>query len=112
AEAQERLLSIMGVTKHELQQALPFAMEPVVYDFAINEHGTVADLLEGDTALMPQGYYALTVPTLLRQELRALSPLRRTELDKFGAACRARPELRGMVQTLFDTLLPRGPAES
>jgi hypothetical protein len=101
----------MQTTKSELQQALPFAMEPVVYDFAINEHGTVADLLQGEAALMPSGYYALTVPALLRQELRALSPLRRAELDKFGAACRARPELRGMVQNLFDALLPRSQAE-
>ncbi len=28
-----------------LERAVPFAMEPVVYDFAINEHGTRADLL-------------------------------------------------------------------
>jgi len=112
AAAQERLREIMSATKRELQHALPFAMEPVVYDFAINERGTFADLLEGDAALMPSGYYALTVPQLLRQELRALSPLRRAELDTFGAACRTKPELRGMVQTLFDALLPRGRAEA
>ena len=110
--AQQRLQEIMSATKRELQHALPFAMEPVVYDFAINGNGTFADLLVDADALMPQGYYALTVPTLLRQELRALSPLRRAELDKFGAACRTRPELRGIVQTLFDALLPRGKAES
>ena len=45
AEAQERLQEIMSQTKRELQHALPFAMEPVVYDFAINERGTWADLL-------------------------------------------------------------------
>ena len=112
AVAQQRLQEIMSATKRELQHALPFAMEPVVYDFAINENGTFADLLQGANALMPQGYYALTVPALLRQDLRTLSLLRRTELDKFGAACRTRPELRGMVQTLFDALLPRGKAES
>ncbi len=38
-------------TKRELQHALPFAMEPVVYDFAINERGTWADLLTGADAL-------------------------------------------------------------
>lgn len=61
---------------------------------------------------MPASYYSLIVPKLLRQELRMLSPLRRAELDKFGAACRNRPELRGMVQSLFDQLLPRGKSES
>ncbi|MBC8002876.1 MAG: UTP--glucose-1-phosphate uridylyltransferase, partial [Opitutaceae bacterium] len=110
--AQQRLQEIMSATKRELEHALPFAMEPVVYDFAINENGTFADLMQGAQALMPQGYYALTVPALLRQDLRTLSLLRRTELDKFGAACRTRPELRGMVQTLFDALLPRGKAEA
>src|SRR5438876_1486431 len=44
AEAQQRLQEIMSTAKRELQHALPFAMEPVVYDFAINEHGTLADL--------------------------------------------------------------------
>lgn len=112
ARAQQRLQEIMSATKRELQNALPFAMEPVVYDFAINEHGTFADLLEGGAALMPPAYYTLVAPALLRQDRHALSLLRRAELDKFGAACRNRPELRGVVQTLFDVMLPRGKAES
>jgi len=112
SEAQERLQVIMTKTKRELQHALPFAMDPVVYDFAINENGTFADLLSSADALMPAGYYSLTVPELIRMDRRALSALRRTELDKFGAACRNKPELRGMVQTLFDAMFPRGRAES
>ena len=112
SEAQERLQVIMSKTKRELQHSLPFAMEPVVYDFAINENGTFADLLSGTDALMPAPYYSLTVPELIRLDRRQLSALRRTELDKFGAACRNKPELRGMVQTLFDALFPRGRAES
>ena len=112
AEAQRRMQEIMSATKRELHHALPFAMEPVVYDFAINERGTCADLLEGGAALMPAAYYSLIVPLLLRTERHALSPLRRAELDKFGAACRARPELRGVVQSLFDAMLPRGRDES
>jgi hypothetical protein len=105
---QERLQQIMSGAKRELQFALPFAMEPVVYDFSINERGTWAD----EMPLMPPGYYTLIVPQLLQQDRRSLSVLRRTELDRFGAACRAQPELRGMVQALFDQLLPRGKAES
>ena len=68
AEGQLRLQEIMSQTKRELEHALPFAMEPVVYDFAINEHGTWADLLNGPAALLPQGYYALMMPQLLRQD--------------------------------------------
>ena len=105
---QERLQEIMSGAKRELEFALPFAMEPVVYDFSINERGIWAD----EVPLMPPGYYTLIVPRLLQQDRRTLSGLRRAELDRFGAACRARPELRGMVQALFDQLLPRGHAES
>ena len=107
AEGQRRLQEIMSATKRELQHALPFAMEPVVFDYAINERGTWADLLAADTALMPAGYYALTVPKLLRTDRQELPAARRAELDKFAAACRTKPELRGMVQTLFDTMFPR-----
>jgi hypothetical protein len=107
AEGQRRLREIMSQTKRDLERALPFAMEPVVYDFAINERGTWADLLRGEEALLPPGYYALHVPRRLRADPRALTPPQRAELDQFSAACRARPEFSGMMQTLFDRLLPR-----
>ncbi|NDC63908.1 MAG: UTP--glucose-1-phosphate uridylyltransferase [Planctomycetia bacterium] len=110
AEAQEALARIMADTKREMQDALPFAMEPVVYDFAVNDRGTWADLLAGDDALMPPGYYALAVPRLLRADRLSLPASRRAELDAFGAACRQRPELAGMVNTLFDRLFPRAAA--
>ncbi|MCG3149710.1 MAG: hypothetical protein PCFJNLEI_03175 [Verrucomicrobiae bacterium] len=104
AAGQTALAAIMAQTKLELQSALPFAMEPVVYDFAINEHGTRAELLTGDAALLPASYYALLVPRLLKTEL---TTPQRAELQKFGAACRTQPELAGMVHTLFDRLFPR-----
>ncbi len=106
-EAQRRLQEIMSETKRELEHALPFAMEPVVYDFAINEHGTRAELLREEAALLPRGYYALHVPRWLRTHREALTRRQRVELDKFSAACRVRPEFSGMMQTLFDQLLPR-----
>ncbi len=106
-EAQDRLQVIMSETKRDLETSTPFAMEPVVYDFAINEQGSVAELRTGNDALMPQGYYTLIVPEFLRAGPQTLSPFRRAELDAFGAACRTRPELSGMVQTLFDQLLPQ-----
>ena len=105
AEAQEALGEIMRQAKRELEHSLPFAMEPVVYDFAVNERGTWSDLLVGPAALMPAGYYALTVPSLLKQDALPLS--RRSELDAFGAACRTQPHLSGMIDTLFDRLFPR-----
>jgi hypothetical protein len=104
--AQQRLAEMMLETKSDLEHALPFAMDPVVYDFAINQVGTCATLLQDEESLLPPAYYALVAPGWLRTDARKLSPLRRAELDKFGMACRLRAELRGMVQTLFDRLLP------
>ncbi len=112
AEAQLALATIMKEVKQELEHALPFAMEPVVYDFAVNTRGTWATLLLGSEALMPPGYYTQAVPRLLRSGRHALSPSRQAELDAFGAACRSQPELAGMVESLFDQLFPAPEARS
>ena len=108
AEAQEFLQDLMSRTKRALAAALPFAMDPVVYDFAINERGSWAGLLTGKDALMPAGYYRFTVPALLRMGREKLGPVRHAEMDHFVEACRTQPELEGMVGTLFDSIFPRG----
>ncbi|MBL8057670.1 MAG: hypothetical protein JNK29_13285, partial [Anaerolineales bacterium] len=107
AAAKAELPALLATAKRELEHALPFAMEPVVYDFAINTRGTWAELLTGPAALLPAGYYALTVPALLRRDPASLTPGRRLELDRLGAASQTQPELAGLVQTLFTQLLPR-----
>ena len=55
---------------------------------------------------MPAGYATLTVPGLLRHEQRRAFRLPPRRTGCAGAA--ARPALSGMVQTLFDRLLPHG----
>ncbi len=50
SEAQDRLQVIMSETKRSLEASVPFAMDPVVYDFAINETGTSAELLRENDA--------------------------------------------------------------
>ncbi len=107
AQAQERLQEIMSSARRALEHSLPFAMEPVVYEFAINEVGTSAQVLAAESVPLPPGYYAMTIPRLVRLDPRALSPSLRAELDAFGTACRVRPELSGMVEILFDRLVPR-----
>jgi hypothetical protein len=79
-----------------------------VYDFSVNERGSCASMVTGPDALMPAGYYPIVVPDLLRLEPRNLSATRRAELDRFSEATRTEPEMSGMVQTLFDHLLPHG----
>ncbi len=122
ARGQAFLLDAMQQAKQELQHALPFAMDPVVYDFSINQYGTHADLLQSDfeipscgngsIALMPPAYYTLLIPQLLQHGRHELSATRRAELDAFGAICRADPQLSGMVQVVFDQLLPRSNRET
>ncbi len=105
--ARERLHTIMLATKRREDQALAFAMDPVVYDFEINEHGTRAELLEGG-ALLPPAYYRLRMPHVLRLDPRRLPADRRAELDVFAAACRERPEMSDLVAQVFEGLFPRG----
>ena len=114
AAAQDRMQQIMSQAKAELESALPFAMEPVVYDFCHQRAGHVehaagrrADAPGGrGLPLMPAGYYAMVVPELVRLDRRQLPASRRAELNLFASAARTAPELGGMVQTLFDRLLP------
>ena len=112
SEARERVQKAMSETKRRLEGAVPFAMEPVVYDFRINEHGSRAELRCGASALMPAGYYTFTVPALLRAETRLLPAARRAELARFTEACRERAEFSGVSEHLFDRLLPRAPEEN
>ena len=109
--AQEQLQHIMSEAKRRLERAVPFAIEPVVYDFAINEQGTYADLVQGKNALMPKGYYTMMIPSIIRLDRHHMSAMRRAELDQFGVVCRERPELSDVVHSLFDRLLPQVNAE-
>ena len=107
AEALGRMKEIMIQTKRELENALPFAMDPVVYDFGINPHGSFAHLFEGEEAILPPGYYQLGIAKLLRADAKDLSPQDRAELDQFALACRTQPHFSDSIQALFDTLIPR-----
>jgi len=106
AEAQDFLQQEMVARKRQLQSALPFAMDPVVYDFAINDYGTVAELYEDGDAMMPAAYYAICAPQWLRQETRQLSPAVRNEITRFAAACRTHARLAGSTEMLLGALFP------
>ena len=107
AEAQAAMQRIMSAAKARLQDALPFAMEPVVYDFAINAHGTFSEMLTGKSALLPPRYYRLQLPATLRQDPRSLPASARAELDCLAATSRENSSFGGLVQDLFDSFLPR-----
>lgn len=78
--ARTRLLSILREEKRAHEGGSAFAMEPLVYDWAWNQRGTVAELRRGPAAVFPWRYHALHLPQLARAERAAISPLRRAEL--------------------------------
>lgn len=106
-EALNLIHGIMLETKGQLENALPFAMDPVVYDFEINPHGTFGSLSVGEDALLPPAYYPLVLGESLRTPPANLTAARRAELDQFARACRTNPAFSDSVQTLFDALIPR-----
>lgn len=105
-EAQAFLLETMGATKRQLQHALPFAMDPVVYDFGINDRGTWAEALTEEAALMPVAYYAQALPVWVRADPRTHPPARRAELERLAEASRENPAFGALAPQLFAQLLP------
>lgn len=107
AKAREALQTILTETKAQLVHALPFAMDPVVYDFSINDRGTVASLQAGSAALLTPRYYPLVWPDLLRRDLRDLSATKRAELTHFRTQSEHLPALSEAAGKLFGNLFPQ-----
>ncbi len=105
-EAEERLLSIMRARRRELAASLPFAMDPVVYRFSINEAGTFAACLRGDEAILSEKYYLMMLPRWLRDGSRSFSHGRRRELDGFSKRHLRGPGAESVGQALLGRLLP------
>ena len=103
--ARPRILEIMRRAKRALEHALPFAMDPVVYDFTINEDGSFADLATGSAAMLSPEYYLLMVPRWLRQDPRTLRPDTRAEMDRFAAGNLLQGE-RPLVGPLIQRIFP------
>ncbi len=112
AEGRDRLQEIMRATKKRLEQAIPFAMDPVVYDFSINERGSCAEIVTDGMPVHPPAYYGLTIPSLLRRDPLSLSADERAELEHFSSACRTHPAFEGMLSRIFDRILPDQGAET
>ena len=106
AKASDWLQSKMIEVKKQLQTALPFAMDPVVYDFSINDHGTWAELRTGSDAIMPDRYYQLVLPGLLRTAPRDLSPNRRSELQSIARRCAEGQIATTASSKLLQSVLP------
>ncbi len=105
-EFQEQIAAIMKHSKSELDDALPFAMEPVVYDFRINAHGTFAALDTGTQAMMPPPYYTIQVPRMIAAGTGDLPYHRRADVDHFANRCPDTDQLLRVFRTTINHLFP------
>lgn len=110
-KAQVRLQEILLETKKVHEKAVPFAMDPVVYEFSINEEGSVSTLLSGEKALMSQWYYILKSPGLLKKEITALTAGQRSELQNLGQQSKSDPDFQQLVSGLYERMIPRAEQE-
>jgi hypothetical protein len=110
-QAQEWLLNTMLQIKKEMEAAVPFAMDPVVYDFRINENGTFATLISDETALLPAKYYTLLLPRLLKKELSELTVCRRSELQALSKSQKMKGSYNLFVSGLFERMIPDSKAD-
>jgi len=111
AEAQQVLKDTMVRIKCEMESGVPFAMDPVVYDFSVNEAGTSSNLHVGAHAILPTGYYAIRVPGILKKDLQEISLNQRHELERLGELCNTEDRYSGFVSILFDRMIPQSDRE-
>ena len=83
-EAGQWLGRTMRSVKQTLERGVPFAMDPVVYEFSINDNGSRATMRRGGDALISSRYYAMRLPVWLRTPPRDWTPDRRAEIAVLG----------------------------
>ncbi|MCU0710013.1 MAG: UTP--glucose-1-phosphate uridylyltransferase, partial [Pirellula sp.] len=108
-EARPWLLETLVAIKRGLELRLPFAMDPVVYDFRINDRGSWCELLQGDQATMPDGYYSILAPKLIRKEVKDLTSQSKRDLMRLNDACAADAT---RARWLLDRILPQATRNS
>ena len=65
---------ILLKTKRQMENSLPFAMDPVIYDFSINDAGSSSDWAD----IFPSTYYRFRLNGLLQ-----LAPSERNRTDRY-----------------------------
>jgi hypothetical protein len=107
ARAQERLENIMRETKRRrgARGALRHGAGGLRLRHQRARHAPTFS--PGDTALMPSGYYTLTVPALLRRNRACFPSARRAELDRFAARAAPRPSWPAWCRTCSITCCRR-----
>ena len=104
ATFKDEVLAILREEKRRLEDSLPFAMDPVVYEFSINGRGTWAQLRQGGEAVMPASYYGLQIPEMVRCAPESISYLRRAELDHVTQECTQGRDSYRLLRTIVTNL--------
>lgn len=104
ARFRDEILAIMRQHKSRLEHALPFAIDPLVYNFALNPNGSVSGLLEDAEALLPGRYYGVHLPVLARGNPADLTATRRAEIDLFTSRSGARSASVDLLQSVVSSL--------
>lgn len=84
-EAQLWLQPTMLDTKKSMELRLPFAMEPVVYEFEINDRGTWGTFASDQSQRMSNDYYAMMVPAWLQLSPHEILKSVRFEMEQLGS---------------------------
>jgi galactokinase/mevalonate kinase-like predicted kinase len=98
--------AILTRVKSSLDDALPFAMDPVVYDFRINPHGSFAALETDAQAMMPARYYTLQVRRMIAEGTAVVDSHRKADIDHFANNHQNASELLGVFRTMINNLFP------
>ena len=104
-EAQAWLQTTMVETKRQMETRLPFAMDPVVYDFEINDRGSWGSFDREGVTRMPDSYYIMMLPQWLKEPAHELSMASRFELEQLGTDFRNQGA-SDTFQKLFESVLP------
>lgn len=105
-EALAEIRDILLTTKQALEKSLPFAMDPVVYEFRINLNGTHGTFLAGEKALLPPEYYKQVIPRLVKEDIKNLASDRLAELRQFTRNCENNDQFQEAIPQFFKQLLP------
>ncbi|MFK7983317.1 MAG: UTP--glucose-1-phosphate uridylyltransferase [Saprospiraceae bacterium] len=103
-KTKQAVLKIIRKTKTELSSALPYAMEPVVYDFEINNKGTFAQLLAKDATWMPEKYYGIQISNLARLEKAKIAYQRKLEVELYTTQLKGAAASHTLLRTLVSNL--------
>jgi len=96
------ILEILIKTKRQMEHALPFAMDPVIYDFSINDSGSVADWAQ----IFPSTYYRFRLNGLLQQAPGERSRTDRFDLESIALGLNHQGWPAGVGMELLSGLLP------